>query len=100
MMDEKTERDVLMQLARYEGDIKTLFEQQRQMTGMVESVNKLSTSVQVMAESLKQTNGKVDGLVKDMEELKEKPTKRWESVVTGIIGAVVGAVMAYLFKQP
>ena len=35
----------------------------------------------------------VERLGAQLRELEEKPGKRWEAVVTGIIGAVVGAIV-------
>lgn len=39
---------------------------------------------------------KLDTLTHKVEKLEQKPAKRWETAVTTLIGAVVGAVAAYL----
>ena len=38
-------------------------------------------------------------LANQVEELKAKPGKRWDSVVGGMISALIGAVVGYFIKQ-
>lgn len=62
-------------------------------------LHKLATSVEVMAEQLRNMNGKVTRMQDDMEEIKEKPGKRWDSLVSNIIWAIVGAVLAFILAK-
>ena len=62
-------------------------------------LHKLVTAVEVMAEQLKNMNSKVTKVQDDMEEIKEKPGKRWDSLVSNIIWAVVGAVLAFILAK-
>ena len=41
----------------------------------------------------------MDKLTHEVEEIKEKPAKRWDSVTTVIITAVVTAVITYILTQ-
>ena len=77
---------------RNEGRIKKLEEE----SGTLHS---LATSVAVMAEQMKQMNKSVTTLTNEMEELKEKPGKRWDALVTNIICGVAGAILAYLLAN-
>ena len=62
-------------------------------------LHQLATSVAVMAEQLKTMNTSVSTLTSEVEELKEKPGKRWDSLIGVIIGAIAGAVLAFIFGQ-
>ena len=64
-----------------------------------EAVNRLATSVAVMAEKVETTGEKVDGLCTDVQELKAEPGKRWKLVVEKIIYAVVAAVMGFILAR-
>ena len=61
-----------------------------------EAVNRLATSVSVMAERVENTGEKVDGLCDDVKELKAEPGKRWKGVVEKAIYIVVAAVVGYI----
>ena len=62
-------------------------------------LHQLATSVAVMAEQLKSMNKSVTTLTSEVEEMKEKPAKRWEAIVTNVICGIVGAVLAYLLAK-
>ena len=77
---------------RNEGRIKKLEEE----SGVL---HQLATSVAIMAEQLKTMNASVTTLTSEVEEMKEKPAKRWDSLVEKILWGVVGAVLAYFLAQ-
>jgi predicted nucleic acid-binding Zn-ribbon protein len=64
-----------------------------------EVLHQLATSVAVMAEQMKTMNHSVTTLTGEVEELKDKPGKRWESLVNNIIWGVTGAVLAFLLAK-
>lgn len=64
-----------------------------------EAVNHLATSVAVMAEKVESTGEKVDGLCEDVQEIKQKPGKRWETVVGQVISILIAAVLGYVLAQ-
>ena len=82
---------------------KTIFRRLDKQDEMIESVRKLATSVERL--TLKQDNiqNKVDDLCADVDEIKAKPGKRWESIVEKVIltivGALVGAALVKLGLQ-
>ena len=77
---------------RNEGRIKKL-------EGEHETLQQLATSVAVMAEQLKTMNTNVTNLTTKVDELEEKPAKRWDAIVDKIIWAVLAAVIACLLGR-
>ncbi len=63
------------------------------------TLHSLATSVAVMAEQMKQMNQSVTNLTSEMEELKEKPGKRWDALVDKIFWGIAGALLAYFLSQ-
>ena len=63
------------------------------------ALHQLATSVAVMAEQLKTMNKSVSTLTNEVEELKEKPGKRWESVVSTVIVGTATALLGFLLAK-
>lgn len=64
-----------------------------------EALNTLATSVAVMAEKVETTGDKVDSLCADVQEIKQKPAKRWETVTAQVISILVAAVLGYIIAR-
>ena len=62
-------------------------------------LHQLATSVAVMAEQLKSMNQSVTALTSEVEEMKEKPGKRWEGLVDKIIWAVAAALLGFVLAK-
>ena len=77
--------------SRNEGRIKKL-ENENQV------LHQLATSVAVMAEQMKGLNKNVTALADEVEEIKEKPGKRYDTIVTAIITGLVGALIGYFMS--
>lgn len=86
-------------VTRHTEQIKTCFNQIDEAKSMAESVHKLATTVEILVQEQQSTNEKMDKLTHEVEEIKEKPAKRWDSVTTVIITAVVTAVVTYILTQ-
>ena len=86
-LQETTDRSL-----RNEGRIKKL-------EGENTVLHQLATSVAVMAEQMKSMNASVATLTGEVEELKEKPGKRWDKLVDVIIAAIGGVIIGYIFSQ-
>lgn len=71
----------------------------KKLEGENETLHSLATSVAVMAEQLKQMNLSVTTLTNEMEEMKEKPGKRWDALFDKIVWGIVGAFLAYILAQ-
>ena len=82
-LQETTDRSL-----RNEGRIKKLESES-------ETLQKLATSVAVMAEQMKNMNTSVETLAGKVDKLEEKPSKRWDTIVDKAIWAVVAAVIAF-----
>lgn len=77
---------------RNEGRIKKL-------EGESSVLHQLATSVAVLAEQMKTMNGNVTTLTNEVEQIKEKPTKRWENVVNQAIALLVAAIAGFIFAK-
>ena len=55
----------------------------------------LATSVQVMAEQLKQINERIARLDGSMQRVNERPAKWWDTVLKTALTALVGGLIAY-----
>lgn len=86
-------------VTRHTEQIKTCFNQIGETKAMAESVHKLATTVEILVREQKDTNKKVDKLASDIEEIKEKPAKRWDTLATVAITAIVTALITYFFTQ-
>ena len=91
--------DLDERVTRHTEQIKTCFNQIDETRSMAESVHKLATTVEILALELKSTNKKMDRLTQEVEEIKEKPAKRWDSVVGIFITAVATAIVTFLLTR-
>ena len=64
-----------------------------------EALNRLTVSVETMGVKLGNLDKTMQKLDARMEEQEAKPAKRWDGLVTTLIGVLVGAVMAVVFTQ-
>lgn len=71
--------------------------------GLIVSVNKLAMSIEVMAEKLANTNGKIEDVVnkqsateKKVECLMLAPAKKWDTLSLGIISMLVSAILGVI----
>ena len=85
-------------LARQEEQIKGLARRMDNLEKLTESVNALALSVERLTNQQATTDSQLETLTDDVTELKEKPAKRWDMVITAIISALVGGGIAYLIK--
>lgn len=94
-MDEK---ELIQAVARQQEQIKTLFERMGNLEKLTDSVNKLAISLEQLTGKESATEKQVENLAEDLKEIKDKPAKRWDTVVAAVISALVGAGIAYLIK--
>ena len=62
-------------------------------------LHQLATSVAVMAEQMKNMNASVLTLTGEVEQLKEKPRKRWDGLVDKIIWFFAAAILGFLLAK-
>lgn len=90
--------DIGAALARQEEQIKGLARRMDNLEKLTESVNKLAISVERLTAQQATTDTQIETLTGDVNELKDKPAKRWETVVAAIISALIGAGIALVIK--
>lgn len=98
-MPESELQEVFVELATQKEQIKTLFTRVDEQKTLTESVHKLAMSLERLTSAQENTAEKVDELTDDVDELKSKPAKRWDSVTTVVITAVITAVLTYIFTR-
>ena len=62
-------------------------------------LHKLATSVAVMTEQLKGMNFNIATLTNEVEEIKEKPGKRWEEIVDKVIWFFLAALLGFVASK-
>lgn len=90
-MDEK--------LIRQGEQIRTAFKQIEDVRALSDSVHKLAMATEVMANEQKAIGKKVDRVAGELEEIKEKPAKNWESAVRLVFELVLAAVVGWVLVQ-
>ena len=85
-------------IARMEEQIKGLARRMDNLEKLTDSVNKLAISVERLTSQQAATETEVSNLTDDVNELKEKPVKHWETVIAAVISALVGAGIAMIIK--
>lgn len=75
-----------------------------EMGKKVDVLNRLATSIEVMANEQKHQRETMDSIKKDVSEMGEKieaieqkPGKRWESIVDKIVAGLAGALATAIF---
>lgn len=81
------ENDVLLRerVTRIEQDLKSEIEQRKKLDAVVEDMRDIVSEIRHMRLDLQSINTKVNAL-------EEKPAKRWDTVVVGIIAAIAGGL--------
>ena len=92
-------QQALVELSAQKEQIKTLFNRVNEQKTLTDSVHKLAISLERLTSAQKSTADKVDDLTGDVEELKNKPAKRWDSATTVVITAIITAVITFILTQ-
>lgn len=61
-----------------------------------EAIHQIATSVAVMAEKMDSMNKSLTNMSAKVEDIENRPAKRWESLVSAIIGALGGAFLGWI----
>lgn len=64
-----------------------------------ENLDKLVSSVAVIAEKQNRMEADVGDIKRDVKALTEKPGKRWDGIVDKIISAIIAAIMGYALAR-
>lgn len=98
MMDDLNKR-----VFSLEKDVEILQHEQVEMKKTISSINDLASSVKVMVNEMKHMNEKIDDINSKVElHHTEEPNKLMgkakETIVIGIVSAIVGAIIALVLK--
>lgn len=86
---------VVAELSKHGEQIKQIYKRMDEQDKLVESVHRLSLTLERLTMAQQATEKKVDGLTNDVEELKAKPAKRWDGAVTTLITVLLTAAATY-----
>lgn len=86
-------------LARQEEQIKGLARRMDNLEKLTESVNTLAKSVERLTVQQSQTDTQITTLTGEVNEIKEKPGKRWDLIITALITAAISAGVTLLIKK-
>ena len=64
-----------------------------------DNLDRLATSVSLLAEREERMENDVKEIKSDVKSLAEKPGKRWEAIVDKVIWAVLAAVIAFMLGR-
>ena len=70
------------------------------LSQMQEQISKILTVCERLTVRQDYTDQEIGELKTVVNELKDKPAKRWEGVVTAILSAIVAAIVAAYFVLP
>ena len=68
------------------------------LTDLTKSVHEIALSLRELTIREANTETQVTNLSNDMAEIKAKPVKHWEAIISAIIASLVGAFIAYVLK--
>lgn len=91
--------DLEERAARHTEQIKTIFNQITDVRKIADGVQELALAMRTLAIEQKEIGKKVSSLSEDMEEIRMKPAKRWDLIVTSLLSATVTAIGAYILAK-
>ena len=65
----------------------------------LDSLDKLTESVHILAVETKAMREDVSDITSRVDEIEKKPNKRYETVITAVITALVGGLIGYFIKM-
>lgn len=84
---------------RHAAQIKTLFERVGNLDKLVETVHSIAKSTELLAQNQGTIQKDVQGLRRDMDDIKARPIKRWRLVAEKIGLTAIGIVVGWALKQ-
>lgn len=78
---------------------RTIFRRLDKSEKLADSVSDLALSVRDLVNAQNNTDSKVDKLCVTVEEIKEKPGKRWETLCMDVLKVIVGGLIGYVLVK-
>jgi predicted nucleic acid-binding Zn-ribbon protein len=94
-MDMEHERRLTETEARSKSNTKRLDEMEKKQGDIADLVS----SVKILADREVRVEKDVKEIKDDVKEMKEKPGKRWESIVEKVIFTIVGGIVTYVLVE-
>lgn len=79
--------------------IKTLFQDVRNLNDLVKTVQSLAQAMQMLARNQGTIQTDIQGLKTDISDLKARPIKRWQTIAEKVVLTAVGIAVGWLLKQ-
>ncbi len=92
-----TEKDIEVKIAEQGKEIGSLKHRMNEVEDVVNVVHQLAQEMVGLTKEVGFMNQTLAQLTAKVTHLEETPAKRWDGVVTALIGAIIGAVAAMLF---
>ena len=92
-----TENEVEVTLAEYNKEIGSLKHQMNEVEDIVNVVHQLAQEMVGLTKEVGFMNQTLVQLTAKVTHLEQTPARRWDGVVTALIGAVIGAVVTMYF---
>ena len=78
-------------VAKLEQDSKSVHHRLDNLEGLVESVHVIATETKAMREDVNSLTGRI-------EEIEQRPQRRYDTVITALITAVIGIIVGYFLQ--
>ena len=82
---ESSEKEIFERLTAVEQSLKSLHKRQDHSDELIKSIYEMSIEIKNMREDINSVTEKV-------EQIEQKPAKRWDAIIAAIIGAIGGSV--------
>jgi predicted nuclease with TOPRIM domain len=93
---------IASKVMEHDAKIKGVEHRVKDLEGEMHDLRELTKAVAVTNSNVESLHEQFNELHQDVRSLKEIPAARWEkvivSVITGVVGVVIGAVMALVIK--
>ena len=93
-----TDEEIAVAIAEHGKEIGSLKHRMNDVEKIVNVVHQLAEEMVGFTKEIKYMNTSLASLTAKVSQLEGKPAARWETLVTGLIGALAGAVVTYLLK--
>ena len=93
-----TTEDISVKLAEHEMELKHHSDRLDTLEKNNEILQDMATSLAVMSRDQKTLTDKVDSVIEKVDVLEQKPSKRWDTLITALITGLVGLALGVLLK--
>ena len=93
-----TDEEIAVAIAEHGKEIGSLKHRMNDVGKIVNVVHQLAEEMVGLTKEIKYMNTSLASLTAKVSQLEGKPAARWETLVTGLIGALAGAVVTYILK--